>query len=241
MRAIFRAEDEARLIAEFLGGIKDGFFVDVGAADPKINSQSWQLEQAGWSGIVVEPRPDFAARLRQARRAKVFEVACSSARNRGTMRLNLMGGLSTLNDRLVIAGMRPQGAVEVAIRTLDEILTEAQAPAPLDFISIDVEGHEIEVLDGFDLARWRPRFILIEDHVLDLKLHRALVARGYKWVRRTGLNAWYLPADAPMTVGWLGWLQFFRKYYLSLPTRWIRDAVRRVRSATGILPPRHQV
>jgi len=40
-----------------------------------------------------------------------------------------------------------------------------------------------------------------------------------------------------MSVGWLDWLQFFRKYYLSLPTRHIRDAVRRVRAFTGMLPP----
>jgi hypothetical protein len=120
---------------------------------------------------------------------------------------------------------------------LDAILRDAGAPRPLDFLSIDVEGHEIEVLDGFDLAYWRPRLLLIEDHVLDLNLHRTLQSRGYKWVRRSGLNAWYVPADFPMSVSAWGWVQFFRKYYLSLPTRRVRDAVRRLRAATGILPP----
>jgi len=67
-------------------------------------------------------------------------------------------------------------------------------------VSIDVEGHEVEVLAGFDLARWRPRLLLIEDVVQSLDLHRHLVARGYRWIRRTGINSWYAPADAPFRV-----------------------------------------
>jgi hypothetical protein len=51
------------------------------------------------------------------------------------------------------------------------------------------------------------------------------------------LNGWYVPADDPMQVSWIGWLQFLRKYYLSMPTRRVRDAVRRARAAMGILPP----
>jgi FkbM family methyltransferase len=238
MRAIFPPEQERQLIHEFFEGTPTPFFVDVGAADPEFGSQTWDLEQAGWSGFLVEPRPDMAEKLRRSRRATVYEVACSSPANVGrSMTLHLRGGYSSLSENLVVAGLAPQGVVDVQIRTLDDLLAEMRAPRPIDFVSIDVEGHEIEVLDGFDLDRWRPRLILIEDHVLDLRLHRLLQERGYKWVRRSGLNAWYVPADAPMRVGWVGWLQFFRKYYLSMPTRRVRDAVRRVRALTGILPP----
>jgi FkbM family methyltransferase len=238
LRAIFPAEQEQRLIQEFFEQPRSAFFVDVGAADPEFGSQTWHLEQAGWSGFLVEPRPDMAEKLRRHRRAAVYEVACSSPSNVGrTMTLHLRGGYSSLNENLVVAGLAPQGIVNVRIRTLDDLLTEAKAPRPIDFVSIDVEGHEIEVLDGFDLDRWRPQLILIEDHVLDLRLHRLLQKRGYKWVRRSGLNAWYVPAESPMRVGWVGWLQFFRKYYLSMPTRRVRDAVRLVRASTGIWPP----
>ena len=153
------------------------------------------------------------------------------------MQLHLRGGYSSLHESLVIAGLEHQGTVTVSVRTLDDILKDAKAPCPIDFVSIDVEGFEVAVLDGFDLDHWRPRLILIEDHAQDLNLHRALLQRGYKWVRRTGLNAWYVPADHPMQVGWLGRLQFFRKYYLSLPTRRVRDAVRRARAFIGVLPP----
>jgi FkbM family methyltransferase len=237
-RAIFSPEQEQHLIQEFFDGRQEAFFVDVGAADPQLGSQTWHLEQEGWSGFLVEPRPDMAEKLRRNRRATVYEVACSSPRNVGrAMTLHLRGGYSSLNESLVVAGLKPQGVVEVRIRTLDDLLTEAKAPLPIDFVSIDVEGHEIEVLDGFDLDYWRPRLILIEDHVLNLRLHRLLQKRGYKWVRRTGLNGWYVPSDVAMRVGCLGRLQFIRKYYLSLPTRRIRDAVRLVRASSGVLPP----
>jgi len=239
MRAIFRADEHDRLMREFFAHTKAGFFVDVGAAHPHVNSQSWPFEQAGWSGVLVEPRPEFAEALRRDRRAAVFEVACSSPGNAGrTMPLNLAGGHSSLNRNLVIAALQAQGQVDVSIRTLDDILAEAQAPVPIDLVSIDVEGHEQDVLAGFDLDRWRPRLILIEDHVLSLDLHRTLQQRGYKWVRRTDLNGWYVPADAPMRVGLLGRLQFIRKYYLGMPARRVRDAVRHIRRFLGVLPPR---
>jgi FkbM family methyltransferase len=238
MRAIFPPEQEQQLIADFFSGARAPFFVEVGAADPQFGSQTWHLEQAGWSGVLIEPRPDMAAKLRTERRARVYQNACSSPANAGrTMTLQLRGGYSTLGDKLVIAGMAAQDTLPVSITTLDAILRDANAPQPLDFISIDVEGHEIEVLDGFDLGYWRPRLILIEDHVLSLELHRTLQERGYKWVRRSGLNSWYVPVDFPMGVSRWGWAQFFRKYYLSMPTRRVRDTVRRARAATGILPP----
>jgi FkbM family methyltransferase len=238
MRAIFSWKQEQTLVREFLGDSRTRFFVDVGAADPQLGSQTWHLEAAGWSGVLIEPRPDMAERLRRERHAKVYEFACASpAKASRSMPLHLRGGYSSLGENLMIAGLDPQGMVSVALRTLDDILVDAKAPSPVDFVSIDVEGFEIEVLEGFDLDRWRPRLILIEDHAQNLSLHRALSQRGYKWVRRTGLNAWYVPADHPMTVGWVGKLQFLRKYYLSLPTRRVRDAVRRARAFTGVLPP----
>lgn len=62
----------------------------------------------------------------------------------------------------------------IPVRTLDDILTEACAPRPLDFLPIDIEGHEIEVLSGFDFASRRPWLILIEDHVANLVKHKFL-------------------------------------------------------------------
>jgi FkbM family methyltransferase len=230
MRAILPPDDEARLVREFFGGAA-GYFVEVGANDPKLLSQSFHLEERGWTGVLVEPQPALAEKLRQQRSAKVYAVACSSPANSGkSMTLNLAGIHSSLDPNFFVFTVRSESTIEVPVKTLDEILIDAQAPAPLDFVSIDVESHDIEVLDGFDLAHWEPKLLLMEDVVLNLRLHRYLESRGYKWVRRTGINSWYVPAAAPVEVSLVGKLQFFRKYVLGVPFRNLREALRRVRS-----------
>ena len=239
MRAIFGSEHQERLFAEFFGEGYRGTFVDVGAADTHEYSQTYNLERAGWSGVLIEPRPDCAEDLRRQRRAPVFQVACSSPERAGTtMTLHLAAGHSSLNDEFVVPGLKPEGAITVAVRTLDDVLIEANITAPIDLVSIDVEGHEVDVLAGFDLQRWRPRLLVIEDHVLNLNLHWLTQSLGYKWVQRVDFNGWYVPNDNPMRVSGIGRLQFIRKYYLSLPTRWVRDGLRRLRARSGIMPPK---
>jgi FkbM family methyltransferase len=231
MTAIFPYERENPLKEAFFAHARDGFFVEVGANDPEKWSQTFHLEQLGWRGIVVEPQPDLAAALHARPRAIVCAVACSAPENAGrSMTLHLAGIHSSLDPQLKVAAVRPAGTVEVPLTTLDRLLEENGAPTPLDFLAIDVEGHEIDVLRGFDFARWRPRLMLVEDLVLDLSLHRFMVAHGYKWVRRTDINSWYVPAASGMQVSPLGRWQFFRKYYLGTPFRRMREALRRLRA-----------
>jgi len=228
--AIFSHERELELIRDFFGS-SGGFFVDVGANDPKIDSQTWHFEQRGWTGILIEPQPGLAQRLRQERAAKVYAVACSTPADAGkSMTLHLAGIQSSLNPDFFVFRMRREGIIDMPVRTLDQVLVEANAPAPLDFVSIDVESHEIDVLKGFDLKRWQPKLLLVEDMVLNLRLHRYLQANGYKWVRRTAINSWYVPASSPMKVSLFGRLQFVRKYFLGTPFRHMREALRRART-----------
>ena len=224
--------NEARLLAEFFSG-RTGYFVEVGANDPYALSQTWQLEQAGWTGILIEPQPALAARLRAERKARVFAVACSARENSGrTMTLHVAGPLSSLNRERMAAGAQPETTIEVPVRTLDSVLEEAGAPAGFDFLSIDVEGHEVEVLRGLDLARWQPRLIMLEDHVPDLSRHNYLTAQRYRIIRRFENNGWYVPRNAVETPSLAERWQIWRKYYLALPFRKLRNLSRRLRGRT---------
>jgi FkbM family methyltransferase len=224
-------EREQQLVREFLEFITaaaPGFFVEVGANHPTRGSQSWHLERRGWRGVLVEPLPENAERLRAARTAAVFAVACSSPENAGqTLPFYAADALSGL-DRERMAPWASPEVIDVPVRTLDSVLEEAGAPRPLDFLSVDVEGHEVEVLRGFDFACWAPRFILLEDHVANLSRHRFMKAHGYRLVRRTELNGWYVPANAPIRFGLGEDLRLLRKYYLSLPVRMMRHRLRRM-------------
>ena len=126
-------------------------------------------------------------------------------------------------------GATPESVINVPTRTLDSILLEAGAPSDFDFLSIDVEGHEIEVLRGFDIGRWRPRLILLEDHVADLTRHRYLTAAGYRIIRRYENNGWYVPRDSAIVRRWSDCWEILRKYYLALPFRVLRNLSRRIR------------
>jgi FkbM family methyltransferase len=222
-------EHEQRLIREFFDGAS-GFFVEVGANHPHRGSQSWHLEQRGWSGILVEPLPELAENLRQMRSAKVFCAACSTPANAGQRRpFYVADKMSSLDRDRMAPGSQPETVIEVPVRTLDDILVEATAPQPIDFLSIDVEGHEIEVLRGFNFNCWRPRLILLEDHVGDLSTHRFVKAAGYRLVRRTGFNGWYIPADSMVHISGRDRWQILRKYYLALPLRVLRNLSRRLR------------
>jgi FkbM family methyltransferase len=222
---------EQRLIRQFLEFIAPtpGYFVDVGANHPHDGSQTWHLEQRGWRGVLVEPVPGLAEQLRKARTSRVFNIACSSRENAGRMLpFHVAGALSALDRDRMAPGASLQSIIDVPVRTLDDILTEADAPQPLDFLSVDVEGHEIEVLRGLDFARWAPRLVLLEDHVGNLNRHRFMVAAGYRLVRRTGLNGWYVPTDAPIRFGLTEDLHLLRKYFLGLPFRVLRNRWRRL-------------
>lgn len=122
-----------------------------------------------------------------------------------------------------------QSVIDVEIRALDSII-EAARLTHVDFISIDVEGFEVDVLHGFAIPRWWPKLILIEDHVTGLRKHRYLAAQEYKLARRTGVNAWYVRRRTRFPLGPWGRWQLFRKYVLGLGPRKLRSLLRRRQS-----------
>ena len=221
---------EQELVQEFFGGARSGFFVEVGANRPRQASQTWHLEQLGWTGILIEPQPDLADDLRRARSARVFAAACSSPANAGRhMPLHVAGALSSLDPERMAPGAVAEHVIEVPVRTLDDILREARAPAEFDLLSVDVEGHELEVLHGFDFARWRPCLVLLEDHVGNLAKHRFMKGAGYRLIRRVENNGWYVPRDAAGAVAPRERWDIVRKYYFGLPFRMARNVSRALR------------
>jgi FkbM family methyltransferase len=221
VRAVFRQEHETALVSAYLP--EKGFFVEVGAFYPHYLSQTWRLEEAGWDGLLVEPIPEHAEALRRNRRARVYEVACGSYEHHGTsLPINVRGGLSSF-----VYGS--DASIGARVVTLDWVLADAKVP-DVDFLSIDVEGWEMQVLRGFSFSRYRPKLILLEDFADGQERHRYMVATGYKRVRRTGDNSWYIPAEVPFHLSWFGRWQLLRKYYLSSPIRHMKRFLRKLRN-----------
>ena len=111
---------------------------------------------------------------------------------------------------------------EVEVRTFDDVLAEAGNPK-LDLVSIDVEGIELQVLRGFNLERHRPTVLLIEDHLQKMDVHRHVKRHGYRLVKRTGCNNWYVPRGTEFKLTSAGERFSLRKeIWLDTPVRCVR-------------------
>jgi FkbM family methyltransferase len=236
---------EKELVRDYLGR-KTGAFIDVGANHPREGSQTWHLAELGWRGIVIEPQSKFHALLKQERpESFVVRAACTSAERAGTITIHIPSedGFATVEPNKDDFFVRYDATESVDAKTLDAIIAEWRAAThdatPIRFVALDVEGHELEVLRGFSLAVHRPDLILIEDKLQDLSKHYYLTAAGYRLVRRTCLNQWYIPRDAAPPKTSLGErARLFRKVFLGLPFRALRRWRHRRRQAEPVAVPK---
>jgi FkbM family methyltransferase len=198
---------EDRILSRMFKDKQKGSCVEIGANDGLHGSTTLYFERRGWDCVLVEPNPVLCARLRETRSAQVFECAASSESGTAAMQMAEGPGLShavstlctgeeadrTLREHGVVA--RP---VEVPTRTLDEILRESKLES-VDFMSIDVEGFELEVLKGFSLGEWRRTILIVEDNsgLRDSRVRSYLAEHGYRRFLRTGVNDWYAHESHP--------------------------------------------
>lgn len=195
------------LLARALADTTSGFYIDVGAFDPTVDSVTHHFYELGWHGINIEPQPAYAAKLRDARpRDLTLQVALSDHRGTSTLYSISEGdGVATIDDvqirRLREAGMII-AEVEVPVETLADVCAAHCDPrTPISFLKIDVEGHERAVLAGGDWSRWRPRILVVEatEPMTTRPSHEVweplLLSAGYVFVQFDGINRWYAPQD----------------------------------------------
>jgi FkbM family methyltransferase len=199
---------EDAILAQIFADTPSGTCIEVGANDGITGSATLFFEGLGWDCILVEPVPELARRLRQGRRAKVFECAASSADGEATLHVAtgapLAHAVSTIGGAASADAIRKNHGhattpVQVRTRSLDDILSEARV-STVDFITLDVEGHELEALRGLSLERWRPRIVIIEDNTLlgDRAVCGLLHGAGYVRINRTGVNDWWAAKSDPL-------------------------------------------
>jgi FkbM family methyltransferase len=209
---------EDRILAKIFAGRERGVCVEVGANNGVDGSTTLHFEEVGWDCVLVEPNPDLCRALRIRRRARIFECAASSFTGVATLQIAfgapLADGVSTLGGadeakRLLRQFGFQTREVEVKTRTLDSILEEAGIVGQIDFISIDVEGHEVELLKGFSPDRWRPTIIIVEDNSWTASVCGQLREAGYVRINRTGVNDWYVHETNSLLGGWFSRVAYY--------------------------------
>jgi FkbM family methyltransferase len=204
---------EDALLWQLFTGKRDGFFIEVGAFDGRYLSNSLSFEEQGWTGICVEPNAAFAAMCRKNRpRSTTVTCACVADDRRATVPflsepLGLLSGTRAdetpnIAGRYAARGMEFPGftAIDVPARTLDGILTDNPPPAGgIDFLSIDVEGTEIDVLRGFGS---QAQAIVVEANTAAAAqtLRTYLAARGYIFARAVAQNLFFVRSKADVGV-----------------------------------------
>lgn len=190
---------------ELLGGQLDGFFIEAGAFDGVAFSVSYALEAVGWTGLLVEAIPERYEQCRAARpNSRVVHAALSRRGSTGTAMFNVVkdqygGMLSYLKPTPQHAAATDPGvkreAVSVPLTSLDDLLKDHTGG--IDVAVIDVEGNELDVLDGFDLLRHKPRVLLLEDNSLgkDGRIPAYMGALPYSHIGWVGFNRVYARAD----------------------------------------------
>lgn len=175
-----------------------GTCVEVGANDGITGSTTYYFEKKGWKCVLVEPVPELCGKIRHFRSAIVFECAASSESGEDVFYVSESAeSLSAFSptvplQKQIESGINNVREIRVRKRTLDGIIDEVGI-SEIDFITIDVEGHELEVLKGFSIERHRPRIIIIEDNSdqVDVSIRAYMEEKGYKAFLRTGVNDWY--------------------------------------------------
>jgi FkbM family methyltransferase len=190
-----------------LGDQPNGFYIDIGAGHPVYDNVSFAFYLAGWRGIAVEPNPALAALGRAVRpRDHLYEGLCGAAAGEATLYLQReFHGLSTtIPEHAQTAEQEVNRSAEkltLPMTTL-AVLCEAHAPAVFEFLKVDVEGAEADVLRGADFSQFRPRVIVVEA-IKPFTLAPAwdewelLLARhGYACVWDDELNRYYVAEEA---------------------------------------------
>jgi Methyltransferase FkbM domain len=200
LKSLFGREDfhglygqDLWLLKHVYPGVKDGYFVDLGAADGIDDSNSKLLETAGWNGICIDPFPSSM----DQRTCTVFKEVVDSEAGR-QVRFQQPGSFS--GGIIDYAGWwvgekERSTSVELTTTTLADILDRAHARSFINYMSVDIEGAEYEALRVFPFERYKVGALTVEHNNMPerrAKLRELLEGKGYRLERAILDQDWYL-------------------------------------------------
>lgn len=174
-----------------LGSKKNGFFVEFGAASGLHLSNTYLLEKSlDWKGILAEPFPVWHPQLRQHRSVAidtrcVWNATGEKLKFLGTEHAPEFATLVSFKDKDKHSAWRSQSQNVLVVETvsLNDLLEQHGAPEGIDYLSVDTEGSEFEILSHFNFKKYQPKVITVEHNFnveIREKLLTLLTSNGYR-------------------------------------------------------------
>jgi FkbM family methyltransferase len=182
---------------------RGGFFVEFGAGDGHHLSNTWLLEaHYGWRGILAEPNATVFERLRTHRPDCAIDPRAvyredGATRSLVVSEIHELSSLTEFAESDMHAEMRRGGGqIEVETVTLDRLLDEHDAPEHIHYLSVDTEGGEQAILEGFDFSKRHVDLISVEHNYTPEReaIHTLLRQRGYqrRFTDFSKFDDWYV-------------------------------------------------
>jgi len=211
----FRSQfGEDALLWSIFDGRRTGFFIEAGAFNGLDLSVSYALESVGWTGLLIEPIPHRADQCAVNRpHSKVVHAALGKKGSTGTASFTLVddsfGGMLSYHttdarhlDFLASRG-ESKSTINVPLTSLDAVLEDHAPPGlNIDVAIIDVEGGEPDLFDGFNLDRWKPAVMIVEDNSRGTSptgaaLGNMIMAKNYAFLGWCFVNGVWIRKDQP--------------------------------------------
>ncbi len=181
--------------------VQNGFYIDIGAQHPRIDSVSRAFYERGWRGIHIEPVAKYAELLREDRPDEfVLQTVVGDFIGKIDFYVIPESGLSTVSN--VIAETHQNAGFKIIVEQVDSLtlasVFQQAGKKTIHWLKIDVEGHELAVLKGWKRHPARPWIIVIESTLpLTQEPSHAewdilLTSRGYRFTYFDGLNRFYI-------------------------------------------------
>lgn len=196
-RQSFSQSGEDLYLLKYFQKKKSGFFVDVGAHHPFRYSNTYALYRLGWWGINIDATPGSMKAFEKVRRRDInIELAVGDTLGTITFYVFRESALNTASQKIastVIDSGQSQLLQELQVRQkpLSEILDQfLPNNVVLDFLNVDVEGKDVEVLKSNDWKRFRPQVILVEELEIN-SVYQAIEAKSTRFLRDKGYELMY--------------------------------------------------
>ena len=196
----FLAESQIRFQSRSLGDAfclfifkKPASFIDIGAWEPVRHSESFVLEAQGWKGLLVEPNPVMAKRLREERTSLVLEAAMFSQRSSpaGAWMPHTREASDTLSATLA------KKRTDIPVATTNWSSAVEMLSRVPDVVFIDIEGGELQILEDVLALEHKPKVMVIETLTDKNQIIATAVESGFKVVfpEISGYNTWFVKSE----------------------------------------------